>query len=176
MHVRLQQNGEKVLLVVDGQRRADLHWDQAIEIGRGLIAQGNAFLQDVDLGVISDVGYSIRRDNMTVILAVERQCVLHLEWQSAVGIGHGLMAQGHKAEEIAKHEQIIADEAFVLRSGLGNIVGLTNHPYLQKEAAKEAAWNSELRRWLPGGVKSEIQIGVGRLVKRPVKKEKKHDE
>lgn len=169
MHIQLRQEDDTVVLVVDGKRRADLQWDQAIEIGRGLISQGNAFLQETDLGVLYDVGYSIQRDGMTVILAIDQQCVLHLEWQSAVGVGHGLIAQGHKAEEIVKHEQIIDDHAFALRAGLP--IGLTDHPYLQREAAKEAAWNSDLRRWMPGGVRSTVQIGVGRLVKRMTRKE-----
>jgi hypothetical protein len=45
--------------------------------------------------------------------------------------------------------------------------GLTDNPVAQAEVAKEAAWNRELRRALPGGVRSSEVVGTPTVIRNP---------
>ena len=81
-----------------------------------------------------------------------------MPFDAALQIAQALMSAGRAAEEIANREQIVIDQAILLRAGVP--LGLTNHPALQAEAAKAAAWDSTLRRQMPGGVRSSEQFGT----------------
>ncbi len=82
---------------------------------------------------------------------------LRMPWSAALDVGKAIIRKARDAEEIAKAEDIIFDQALLIRTGAP--LGFSDHPGIQAEAAKEAAWNSDLRRYLPGGVKSAEQFG-----------------
>jgi hypothetical protein len=67
------------------------------------------------------------------------------------------------AEEIEQRERIIFDNAILLRSGALPI-GLIHNPHLLHQSGIEAAWNSHLRRYMPGGVKSREAFGVPTII------------
>lgn len=92
-----------------------------------------------------------------VLLAINDR-VTEMPWQKAKELARALLTVAAKAEEFEKAAGIAFDQAVLLRSGAP--FGLTDNPDIQKEAAKEAAWNSELRRKMPGGVKSEEVLGT----------------
>ena len=73
-------------------------------------------------------------------------------------LAQAIWAQSRKGEELQQAERIVFDNAILLRKGIP--IGLSNHPKILEETRKEAAWNSDLRRYLPGGVKSEEQFGT----------------
>lgn len=89
----------------------------------------------------------IRQDGEKVLVLVNGQLVLTLNWDSAIHFSRAVYAVAKKAEEQAKAEQIIADQAILQRVGVP--VGLVTRPDMAREALKEAAWNSDLRRYIP---------------------------
>ena len=95
----------------------------------------------------------IRREGTNILLLVDGRLVTTMPWQAALDISRALQRQAREAEESAGAEQLIFDQAILTRAGTP--VGLTRNKALLKEAAKEAAWNSDLRRYMPGGVKSK---------------------
>ena len=93
-------------------------------------------------------------DTVNVVREGTRVLVLHngrklfdLEYQAAELLAKALRVQAKRAEEDAKALDIIADQAILTR--LGVPVGLTSRPDMLKEACREAAWNSDLRRYIP---------------------------
>ena len=106
------------------------------------------------------------RQEGTRVLVLKGGCLLaDMPYEAALDVGRALIAQARKAEELAKVQQIIGDQAIILRAGFP--VGLTNHPDIQAEAAKEAAWNTRLRRYMPGGVRSQEAVGTPTLIQHP---------
>lgn len=101
-------------------------------------------------------------DGVVVVLTIDGRSVT-LPWEAAVQLGTALLAKGRLAEEVVKAEQITFDQALLLRSG-ATPVGLTSHPKIIADAEREAAWNSKLRRSLPGGVRSESKLGIPSII------------
>lgn len=66
------------------------------------------------------------------------------------------------ADEYANKDQIIRDTAILTRAGV--TLGLTNRPDFKREAGKLAAWARDLRRYMPGGVKSAEVVGVPAII------------
>lgn len=100
----------------------------------------------------------VRQDGTRVVLIEGNGHYLVLPYQAALAVGKELISKARQAEEIAKSEGIIEEQALLLR--VGAPFGLTNHPELQRIAAQEAAWNPQLRKYLPGGVKGDVQFGT----------------
>jgi hypothetical protein len=91
--------------------------------------------------------------------------VLQLEHQAAHEIGVGMVCAARKAEEWANAERIALDSAILMRSGAP--FTLSDHPTIIAEAAKEAAWNTNLRRCMAGGVKSQEAFGLPTILQSP---------
>lgn len=62
------------------------------------------------------------------------------------------------ADEYDKANRIIGDCALLQRAGVP--LGLSSHPKILAQVGNEAAHNRDLRRYLPGGVKSQEQFGM----------------
>jgi hypothetical protein len=88
----------------------------------------------------------IRREGKRVLLFMNGQLVFDAPYDAALEIAKGITAQARLIEEEVKAEQIIADEAILARSGFP--VGLTTRKDLAEAAAKHAAWDSQLRRYI----------------------------
>ena len=69
-----------------------------------------------------------------------------------------MKSQARRLEELEAFEGVVFDQAILQRTGMP--FGLTSNPKLQAEAGKEAAWNSELRRYIPGGRLRQRQVGT----------------
>ncbi len=71
-----------------------------------------------------------------------------------------LRSKVKEAEEYARAEsgELIMDGAILFRAGVP--VGLTSNPKIQAEIEKEAVGNRNLRRYMPGGIKSEERVGT----------------
>lgn len=115
---------------------------------------------------------TVRQDDERVLLIINGQCVLNLPWDGALEIGRALIAQGHRAEEIAKAAGVIRDHAILVRAGVP--IGLAVDPRIREEAEKDAAWDSPLRRYMPGGVKSTESVGAPSVKRRRLTKEQRH--
>jgi len=101
-------------------------------------------MADVLLGRLQTM--TVHREGTRVQLIVNGTLALDVPWEAADEIAKALHVQARRAEEEAKAEQIIYDQAILTR--LGVPVGLTDRPDMQREACKEAAWNSDLRRYV----------------------------
>ena len=105
----------------------------------------------------------IRQDGERVIIIRDGRAILDLPYDAAQALARALMAKALKAEEIAKAAGIIEDSAILMRAGAR--MSLTNHPQLLDQARVEAAWNSKLRRYMPGGVKSREVFGTPAVIR-----------
>jgi hypothetical protein len=85
-----------------------------------------------------------------VLLIVDGQRVLDMTWQQCLELGRALMFQARKAEELTKVDQVVMDQAILMRAGFPMRMA-TNHDML-KLAGNEAAWNSDLRRYMPDNI------------------------
>lgn len=114
----------------------------------------------------------VRREGARVALLVDGREVLAGDWRQFAELIKALQIQTKLAEEHANRDGIIADQAILTR--LGAPLGLTRNPAMLREAAKEAAWNTQLRRYIPlkraGGIKSQAVFGTPGVILGPAPK------
>jgi len=106
----------------------------------------------------------VKQNGTRVLVLIDGKLALDLPWEAALALSKGIRIQAKRAEELAKAPQIIQDQALIQRAGFP--VGLTNNPDIQKEAMKVAQHDRKLRRFLPGGIKSEGAVGTPTVIKK----------
>lgn len=106
---------------------------------------------------------TIRREGRDVLILERGRLVFRIPWDAALELGSAIIQQARRVEEIVKRDQIVYDQAILNRLGIP--IGLICDPRLKDEAMKEAHWNSSLRRYLPGGVKSQEAVGTPAVIK-----------
>ena len=110
----------------------------------------------------------IRREGEHVLVQFSdggKSFVLQLEGRAAEQLGTLLAQAGRLADEWAQAERVARDSAILLRAGANFTLG--NHPHIIEEAKKLSAWDSELRRFMPGGVKSSEAFGAPKIKQGP---------
>jgi len=109
---------------------------------------------------------TVRREGTRVLVLHDGRLLFDLEYEAALALARALRVQGKAAEEEAQAERIVMDQAILTR--LGVPFGLTSRSDLLREACKEAAWNSDLRRYIrPGrarGIESQAVFGKARVI------------
>lgn len=111
---------------------------------------------------------TIGADGPRVLLTVEGR-TLSLPWEAADELATALRQKARQAEEAAKALLIAGDHAILLRLGIP--LGLSNRPDIQHEAAQIAQYDRDLRRYLPGGVRSREAFGTPTITRHPAPKE-----
>jgi hypothetical protein len=106
---------------------------------------------------------TVRQEGLRVLVIEDGKAILDLPYPAALDLARALHIKAKAAEELSQADRIAFDQAIILRRGLR--FGLTNHPDIQAEAGKEAAWNRDLRRALPGGIKSQEQVGTPAVIR-----------
>jgi len=110
---------------------------------------------------------NVAREGTRVALIVDGREVLAGEYTQFLELVKALYAQAKLAEEEANAQSIIYDQAILTR--LGVPLGLSNNPVILQEAAKEAAWNTSLRRYIEpqraGGIASQAVFGTPAIKK-----------
>ena len=110
----------------------------------------------------------IRQEEQRVIVIRNGKAILDLPWDAALAIAQVIRVKALLAEEQAKAEAIVFDQALLTR--LGVPFGLTGNKAIQQEARKEAAWNSDLRRYIRsnrmGGMGSQAVLGATAIIRR----------
>lgn len=101
-------------------------------------------------------------DGDRVILEFEGK-VLRLPWEAADEIAKALIVKARVVEEQIKALGIAKDDAILLR--LGAPLGLSNNPDIRAEAEQLAQQDPQLRRYLPGGVRSKEHFGTPTLIR-----------
>lgn len=116
---------------------------------------------------------TVRREGGRVLLLHNGTLLFSLPWQAAIDLSRALYAKAKQAEEEARAAQIVYDQAILTRVGFP--IGLSNRPDILQEAAKEAAWNSDLRRYIRGdramGIANQTVFGTPRVTVGPAPKE-----
>lgn len=92
-----------------------------------------------------------------VLMIIDGKMVADVPHEAAARMAKALAQVAKVAEENANALKVAGDVAILLRAGAN--IGLTNNPRINAEAAKRAQWDSDLRRYMPGGVKSNEQFG-----------------
>lgn len=93
--------------------------------------------------------------------------ILDLPWQAARELSKAIRSQAARAEQNTKIENIVADQALLIRKGFP--IALTNKPEVFKAAGNEAAHGRTLRRALPGGIPDKVTFGAAVVHGRPSK-------
>ena len=106
---------------------------------------------------------NIRAEGNKVFVNINDDTFLELEWQKADEFAAALRATARVAESHQKAARIIADSALLMRGGAP--FSLSNDPRVLDAARNEAAWNRDLRRQLPGGVKSDEVLGLPTIIR-----------
>ena len=78
--------------------------------------------------------------------------------EKAREVGRAILQVAGLAAEWANAEEVARDNAILLRAGVP--VGITNHQAILEEAKTIAVSDRELRRAMPGGVKSREVFGT----------------
>ncbi len=116
------------------------------------------------VGTVSEL--TVRQEGECVLLLRNGQLVASFPWQAALLLSKALRVKGKAAEEVSKRDQIIADQAILTR--LGVPFGLSDDRYILKAAANEAAWNTDLRRYIrpdrAKGIKSQEIFGRAKII------------
>lgn len=114
---------------------------------------------------------NVRQEGERVLVIENGRTLLDLPADAALVLAKAIHIKAKQAEEWVNKEAIIADQAILTR--LGVPFGLTNHPILLEEATKEAAWNSNLRRYIPPsrakGIESQEVFGTPTIIQHPPK-------
>lgn len=113
----------------------------------------------------------IAQNGPLVILYINGRAT-ELPWEAANIIADGLKEKAKMAEEYAKAEDIIFDQAIMYRSGAP--FALSNNPKILDEAKKESMHNRELRtsnlklvETPAGGIESRETVGVPAVTHAP---------
>lgn len=102
----------------------------------------------------------IQEGNQVIFVYDGRPLKMH--WQSAIEIAKLIHTQAKKAEEQDNAIQIATDHAILFRAGFP--IGLTSRPDIQEEAEHIAQYDRDLRRFMPGGVKSQERVGTPTII------------
>ncbi len=110
---------------------------------------------------------TVRQEGLQVLIIQDGRLLLEMPYQAALELANAIRNRAKAAEEIALADTVILDQAILLRSGLG--VGLATNVDMIKEASKEAAWNTSLRRY----IRTSKQEQAGMVYPPRVKRHKK---
>ncbi len=114
---------------------------------------------------------TVRQEGDRVLIIRDGQALMDLPWDAALILSRGIHIKAKKAEEQAKALQIVSDQAILTRVGFK--IGLTRNPKIMQEAMKEAAWNTQLRRYIPPprahGIASGEVFGTPSIIQHPPK-------
>lgn len=95
----------------------------------------------------------IRQEGKRVAVVANGRLALDLPWEQALELARALKVKALAAQQWAQAEQLVADQALLLRAGAP--VGLTDNPLIQREAWKAA---EDLK--LPGGITPRTIVGT----------------
>lgn len=104
----------------------------------------------------------VRAEGRNVVVIKGGRTVFDMPWDAALALARAIYAKAKEAEEFAHAEAIVLDQAILTR--LGVPIGLSDNRDIQQAAGREAAWNSKLRRYLPGGVRSQEIFGTPTII------------
>ncbi len=105
-----------------------------------------------------------RQEGLHVHVIASDRVVLDVPWDVALALAEDITRQARRAEELAKAEQIILDNAVLFRAGVP--IGLSNNRDIMAETVKAAQFDPLLRRHMRGGIKSQSIVGTPVLIRK----------
>ena len=109
---------------------------------------------------------TLRIANPNTILVIKNgKTIDAMTPEAMIELARAMLGQAQKAKELRpkEAEKIAFDSALLLRAGAN--IGLSNNPKILDMAKTEAVHNRDLRRYMPGGVKSTSVVGTPGLIK-----------
>lgn len=110
---------------------------------------------------------TVGMDGPRVLLTIDGKTE-SIPWEAADEIARALTVKARQAEEEQKALGIAADNAVLLRVGVP--IGLSSRPDILHESAQIAQYDRDLRRYLPGGIKSREVFGTPTIRRHAPKK------
>lgn len=104
----------------------------------------------------------VRAEGSKVLIAVNDRVFLEIGYREGKELVRAVHIAALKAEEYAQAERLVYEGAILARAGLP--FTLSDDPRIKDEVRKEAAWNSDLRRYMPGGVKAKEVVGTPTVI------------
>jgi hypothetical protein len=165
----IQRKGQRITWAAGPLAVRAFGWETADEICRGLRVQFQraeawtagvpADGQDAETTVRWDgVALQLRHEAGKVLVISGGKLLFDMPPAYARKLWTATVAQARLAEEEAKADALVMDQAIVMRAGAP--FGLTDNPKIQAEAVKEAVHNRNLRRFMPGGVRATRILGA----------------
>lgn len=105
----------------------------------------------------------IRTDGAKVFVGVNDRMFLEIGAKEAKEFVRELARAALLAEEHEQAERLIHEGAILARAGFP--LTLSDHPKILDAVRSEAAWNSDLRRYMPGGVKAKELVGTPTVIR-----------
>jgi hypothetical protein len=170
----IRQLGLEVVLLHEGRPLLRLPWRAADEFADALRDASRAASVWANTGVALFAERTVRLGAGALELTVRQKeagvlvvgtAVMDVTAELARDISHALRSVARKCEEVEKAENIIADGALLFRSGAP--FGFSDHPKIQEEIVKTARDDRDLRRFMPGGIKSTEVLGTPTLTQGP---------
>ena len=141
-------------------------WTQADAFATALGYQARGVLPS---DAVSVAGCRVRRDGDREVVEATRQGQLTLfavmPLPFALEIANLVKGNARLIETEENWEELVFDQAILDRSNLLPALGLVSDPWLLDEAGRTAAWDSRLRRYLPGGVKRQRKVSTPQVTK-----------
>lgn len=160
---QVQRRGRAALVVLNGQLAAALHHGAARELARAIRVAAEAAERapgvEFPAQLVSSTRFrvTVRYDGLDILLVFEpTRWAIKVPPAEYLKVWNALHAQAALGEEFDEALRIARDHAILLRAGFP--VGLTSHPLIQSEAAGIAQHDRDLRRFMPGGVRSKAML------------------
>lgn len=157
------RSGRVVLYNPQSRVALAFSWRAAVDVAHAMMYKARGLHLRPDMEKVAAV--RVRRDDGNIIVedAARGAIVLSAPLSAAMAIGEALISKARELETVEQADSIIFDQAILQRMGAG--FGLAHRPDMQREAMKEAHWNSQLRRYLPGGVRSQEIVPAPQVIK-----------
>jgi len=180
LNIRGRVIGNRVFVDFGGVFGVDWHWRKVDEfcnalrvlseharkvvpVAGGAIVTPDAPADDLVVGLSDRI--TMRTAGPRVFVLLDARQGFECGPDEALQIWEQFKRAARTAEERDAVDSVIYDHALLTRAGAP--FGLSDNPAIQDEVAKEAAWNRDLRRALPGGVRSSEVVGTPTLVRGP---------
>lgn len=132
-------------------------WELALVFGQSLVYQARG-VYGAEPQTVS--GATLHRDGGFEVVTVGGTVFAVMPLAMAIEIGNAVIGKAREVETEESWEAVVFDQAILDRTNLLPNLGLVSDPWMQREAVKEAAWNTRLRRYLPGGVRRQRKVST----------------
>lgn len=171
--VRFAASKDTVLVWRDGVALASMCWQFALELGRAYqdVGEKGTRGQCIERSASFDGEHRVVRAHVTerdeIRVLVLSNGIVVGDWKPRVALelGNAMIGVARRAEEHAKHERVIADQALMMR--LGGQLSLSGNRDINDEAWKEAETDSQLRKTIPtpSSIRSKEKFGYPQVKK-----------